>query len=304
MDLNGLEKDKKLVSRISNNLYLVQGKNNGKFPFSHSILILTNSNEAVLVDTGCGIENLQEIKKKFHIYSVINSHTHPDHSAGNWMFQDNVESIMVPKEGFSTSGNILALSKRFTEPGEIANYWRDNIPKVMGMKDCKPTKNFHNKSEFDFGDSKLLPINTPGHTIDHYCFYEPSEHILFSFDIDLTSFGPWYGHRESSIPQFKESINKLKELEIKILVSAHKGIITKNIYKQINDFYRKIEERTEKIRDLFKGGVQTIDQLVERKPIYGEFPYAEPLLRYWEEQMIKKHLVEIEEKEELLDTSL
>ncbi|MFX0208236.1 MAG: MBL fold metallo-hydrolase, partial [Candidatus Hodarchaeota archaeon] len=220
---------------------------------------------------------------------------HPDHSAGNWLFQTNVESIEVPVEGFKTSGNILALSNRFTEPGKIAKYWRDNIPKIMGMKDCKPTQSFDSKSEFDFGDVKLLPIHTPGHSIDHYCFYEPYEQILFSFDIDLTSFGPWYGHRESNILQFRKSINKLKELEIKILVSSHKGIITKDIYKQIDAFYRKIDERTGKIHALFQSGAQTIEQLVEKKPIYGEFPYVKPLLRYWEKQMIKKHLAEMKQ---------
>ncbi|MFX1283847.1 MAG: MBL fold metallo-hydrolase [Promethearchaeota archaeon] len=282
------------LRRITKDIHLVKGKNNGKFPFSHSI-IFNNSKETILIDTGCGIENLQTLKEKYNIYRIINSHTHPDHSAGNWIFKNNVESIEVPIQGFNTSGDILALSNRFTEPGDIAKYWRDNIPKIMGMKDCKPTLSFDSKSEFDFGDVKLLPIYTPGHTIDHYCFYEPNDQILFSFDIDLTSFGPWYGHIESDISQFKESITRIKELEIKILISSHKGIITKNIYKQLDEFYRKIEERTVKIRGLLKRGVLTIDQLVEEKPIYGEFPYVEPLLRYWETQMIKKHLVEIEQ---------
>lgn len=283
------------LQRITDDIHLVQGKNNGKFPFSHSILIFNGSKETILIDTGCGIKNLQTLKEKFQINCVINSHTHPDHSAGNWLFQNNTEEIIVPIEGFKTSGNILALSNRFTEPGKIAKYWRDNIPKIMGMKDCKPTHSFDSKSEFDFGDVKLLPIHTPGHTIDHYCFYEPNDQILLSFDIDLTSFGPWYGHRESSIPQFKDSIFKLQELEIKILVSSHKGIITENIYKQMDEFYQKIEERTTKIQALLQAGVQTLDQLVKEKPIYGEFPYAESLLRYWEEQMIAKHLTEIKQ---------
>ncbi|MFX0015353.1 MAG: MBL fold metallo-hydrolase [Promethearchaeota archaeon] len=282
------------LQRIAANIHLVKGKNNGKFPFSHSILVFNNSKETTLIDTGCGIENLHSLTNKYLINCVINSHTHPDHSAGNWIFQTDTEKIIVPVEGFKTSGNILALSNRFTEPGKIAKYWRDNIPRIMGMRDCKPTHSFDKKTEFDFGDIKLLPIYTPGHTIDHYCFYEPNDQILFSFDIDLTAFGPWYGHHESKISQFRESIVKLKELKIKVLISSHKGIITENIYGQLDDFYRKIEERTIKIQSLLHEGVRTLDQLVEKKPIYGEFPYAEPLLRYWEKQMIKKHLEEIE----------
>lgn len=282
--------------RITDSTYLVQGKNNGRFPFSHSILIFNDHKEAVLIDTGCGIETLQQLKEEYHIYRIINSHTHPDHSAGNWIFQDNVESIEVPIQGLNTSGNILALSNRFTEPGEIAKYWRDNIPTIMGMKDCKPTQSFDNKTVFDFGVTTLLPIHTPGHTIDHYCLYEPDEKILFSFDIDLTSFGPWYGHRESSISEFRDSIKKLKELDLTSLVSSHRDIITDHIYEQMDNFYQKFDERSEKIRALLQEEVLTIDQLVESKPIYGDFPYAKPLLRYWEEQMIRKHIAELEQR--------
>ncbi len=292
------------LQQISNNVFLVKGSNNGRFPFSHSILIFSGSNEAVLIDTGCGIKILKKLKDLFHIYRIINSHTHPDHSAGNWFFQEDVESIEVPLQGFNTSGNILALSNRFTEPGEIAKYWRDHIPSIMGMKNCKPTQSFDNKSVFDFGEVTLLPIHTPGHTIDHYCFYEPDEKILFSFDIDLTSFGPWYGHRESSIPQFKNSIDKLMKLEVKTLVSSHKGIITRNIYGELANFYKRFDERSEKIRALLKDGIISIEQLVERKPIYGEFPYAEQILKFWEEQMIRKHVVEIQQKGEFLDIFL
>jgi glyoxylase-like metal-dependent hydrolase (beta-lactamase superfamily II) len=290
--------------RISNNIYLVQGKNNGKFPFSHSILIFNNQKEAVLIDTGCGIEKLHLLKKENHIYRIINSHTHPDHSAGNWLFQEDVESIDVPLQGFNTSGNILALSERFTKPGEIAKKWRDNVPVIMGMKDCKPTHSFSSYTEIAIGDITLIPLHTPGHTIDHYCFYEPNDKILFSFDIDLTPFGPWYGHHESSIIEFKDSIKRIRELDIKILVSSHRSIVTDHIYEQLESFCMEFDERTKKIRALLQEGVRTLDQLIERKPIYGSFPYAEPLLRFWEGEMIKKHIIELQQEGEFSDIYL
>jgi len=284
------------LETISNDIYLVEGYNKGKFPFSNSILIFNNHNEAVLIDTGCGIEKLHQLKERYHICRIINSHTHPDHSAGNWLFKDDIVSIEVPEEGFDTSGNIFALSERFTESGALAKKWRDHVPTMLGMKDCKPTKRFNINSEITFGDVTLIPLYTPGHTIDHYCFYEPNEKILFSFDIDLTSFGPWYGHLESDIREFKTSIERLIELDIKILVSSHRNIITDHIYEQLDSFYQKFDERTEKIHKLLKKGIQSIDQLIEKKPIYGNFPYAEPLLRFWEGEMIKKHIRELQQE--------
>lgn len=290
---------------ITAEIFLVQGKNYGRFPYSHSILVVDSPKEAVLIDTGCSIEILKELKEQFHIYRLINSHTHPDHSAGNWIFEDTVESIDVPVEGFSTSGNIIALSERFTNP-ELAKYWRQWVGTsgVMKFQECSPTVKYDENSKFSIGETTLLPIHTPGHTIDHYVLYEPTHKTLFSFDIDLTSFGPWYGHRESSITDYENSLKSIIDLEIKTLVSSHFGIIQNQIMEQILIFTQKIEERTGRIRRLLSKGITSLDELITIAPIYGNFPYAEPLLRYWEGEMIKKHIVEMQKRGDFLDFRL
>jgi hydroxyacylglutathione hydrolase len=242
-----------------------------------------------LIDTGCGIETLKKLRSEYDVSYVINSHTHPDHSAGNWVFKDR--PIHVPAEGFDTSGDVVALSQRFVSK-KLARFWQGFVKKHLGFKDCKPTSSYDNRTVFDFGKTTLEPIYTPGHTKDHYCLYEQREGILFSFDYDLTSF-PWYGHRESSVPEFRESVIKLKALSLRVAVSSHRGIITENIGAEFDRFCQIMDERDEKILSLLEGE-SSIDQLVERAPIYGNFPYAGSLLRYWEGQMIKKHLEQLE----------
>lgn len=267
---------------VTDNIVLVKGKNEGRFPYSHSILILDI--ETVLIDTGCGIETLKRLKKDYALTYVINSHTHPDHSAGNWIFKDR--PIYVPKEGCATSGNIIALSERFTNK-RLAPIWRKFVKGYMQFKDCKPTNTYDDGQAFDFGQTKLSPIYTPGHTKDHYCFYETKQGILFSFDYDLTSF-PWYGHRESNLTEFENSLTKLAALSPKIVVSSHRGIITENIDEEFDKYRRTMAKRDERILSLLQNG-KTLNQLVRCAPIYGKFPYARPLLQYWERQMIKKH---------------
>ncbi len=283
----GLEK----VREVTDNIYLVKGKGGGRFPYSFSILILDEVK--VLIDTGCGVDVLRKLRKKYDVDLVINSHTHPDHSAGNWLFKG--KPIYVPEEGFPTSGDLKALSERFTEPGWLAEYWIGFVTKVMGIKNCRPTESYNEKTVFKFGDTVLLPIHTPGHTRDHYCFYEPNERILFSFDYDLTSFGPWYGHRESSIEETRRSIERIKSLRPRIVVSGHRGVVVGDLEAEFDAFQMKIDERSERILRLLGRG-RSIEQLVDAAPIYGGFPYAEPLLRYWEKVMIEKHLEELERK--------
>ena len=277
----------KKVEAITDHISLIYGKNNGRFPYSHSILILDK--EIILIDTGCGIETLKQLKREYDVSYIINSHTHPDHSAGNWVFND--KPIYVPEEGIDTSGDAVALSERFVNK-KLAPVWQKLAKKLMGFKDCSPTDSYNGRTTFNFGKITLEPIHTPGHTKDHYCFIEQRERILFSFDYDLTSF-PWYGHSESSIPKFKKSVKKLKALSPKVVVSSHRGIITENIDAEFDQFYKIIDERNEKILSLLESE-KTFDQLVECAPIYGGFPYAKSLLRYWEGQMIKKHLEQLE----------
>ena len=289
---NALEK-LEFLERLTDTIFVVRGKSGGRFPYSNSILIETDHEGSILVDTGCGIETLIQIKKNDNVARVINSHTHPDHSAGNWVFRDVAQSICVPNEGFETSGNTVALSNRLAEPGWLAEYWIDFVSKVMNFRDCKPTDKYNGETVFEFGETTLLPIHTPGHTIDHYCLYEPHRKILFSFDYDLTPFGPWYGHRESSIAAVRESIRKLEELDVSLLVSGHGEIVKSRIEKRLRDFASKIDERNQKIINILPPSGKTLEQLVDDAPIYGKYPYAEPLLRYWEGNMIRKHLEEL-----------
>ncbi|MFX1487188.1 MAG: MBL fold metallo-hydrolase [Promethearchaeota archaeon] len=272
-----------ITEPITDQILLIKGENNGKFPYSNSILILDN--EIVIIDTGCGIKILRQLREEYDIGYIINSHTHPDHSAGNWVFED--KPIRVPEQGFDTSGNSVSLSERFVS-NELAPLWRKMVKDLMGFRDCKPTSTYNERTIFDFGKTIFKPIHTPGHTKDHYCFYEERRRILISFDYDLTGF-PWYGHRESNLQEFKESIVKIKALSPEVVISSHRGAISQNIDYEFDQFYGKIDERDERILSLLTEK-KNIDQLVESAPIYGRFPYVEPLLRYWEEQMIMKHL--------------
>ncbi len=278
-----------MLKKICCDIYLVQGENNGLFPFSNSILIRTQSGKDVLIDTGCGIDTLQKLKEEFNIAIIINSHSHADHCAGNWIFEGQVEKIFVSKEGEKSAGNLKALSVRFTEPGPLPELWKDIVTKYMDFKEFRPTHTFNEQTLFEFGNVKLIPIHTPGHIKDHYCFYEPTQKVMFAFDIDLTSFGPWYGHLESSLSEFKNSIQRIKSFEMDAFVSGHKGIIRDNICERLDAYNAKFDLRDRKIQSLLKR-TSNIDDLTDAAPIYGEVASTEPLLKFWEKQMILKHI--------------
>jgi glyoxylase-like metal-dependent hydrolase (beta-lactamase superfamily II) len=268
--------------KITDTLMLIEGENKGKFPFSHSILV--EDDVCALIDTGCGIETLKKIQDTIDI--VINSHSHPDHAAGNWLFSHI--PLKVPVEEVQFNSNIHKLSERYA--GEThAKIWRDFVFHTMDFRNAQPTDTFHEGDVLLFGTTRLEAVHTPGHSVGHYCFFERSERILFSFDIDLTTFGPWYGNRESDINQFKMSIEKVRALNPEVVVSSHRGIITENIEQEFERFTRIFQERDERMIN-FLEQERTLEEIVDKALIYRDFSFHPLLLRYWEENMIQKHL--------------
>jgi glyoxylase-like metal-dependent hydrolase (beta-lactamase superfamily II) len=274
-----------LLTPVTPHIFLVGGEGKGRFPFSHSILV--RDRVTALIDTGCGVQRLRQIKQECAPDLVINSHTHPDHSAGNWLFEGT--PLLVPREGFDTSGQIVQLSHRFTEPGSLAAQWRAYVRESMGFEGVLPTGAYEDGHRFSFGDVELRAIHTPGHSLDHYCFFEPRERVLCSFDIDLDPFGPWYGTRESEIVAFEASIQGVRLLGPRILVSSHLGIVSEGIDERLEAYLGVISQRDERILD-FLTQERTLEEMVEQALIYGGFPYEPELLRFWEGQMLLKHL--------------
>ena len=280
-----------VIEPVTDIISLIVGKKRGQFPWSNSFLI--KGSKTVLIDTGCGIENLQELKKRYSIDYIINSHCHPDHSAGNWVFAGR--PLHAPWESADSHGRMEPLSHRLTEPGKLAKTWKDYVVETMSFQDSFPTHFYRDGTEFDFGDIQLHAVHTPGHTTDHYCFFEPEERILFSFDLDLTPFGPWYGHRESNLSQLRNSIRRMRELDPKVVVSSHRKILTEGIHEEINRFEAVLAKREHQLVSLLEKGATFLD-ILATAPFYGSRPYQPELLTYWEGQMIQKHLDEIKVK--------
>jgi glyoxylase-like metal-dependent hydrolase (beta-lactamase superfamily II) len=283
------------TEQITDTITLIRGKNNGKFPFSHSFLV--EDDVTALIDTGCGIENLEKLKPK-KIDIVINSHSHPDHTAGNWIFP--TLPLIVPEEEVAFNSNIKKLSERYAGK-ELSGVWRDFVSTTMNFQNARPTHTFHDKDILHFGTTALEAIHTPGHTVGHYCFFERSERILFSFDIDFSTFGPWYGHEESDIEQFKNSIEQVRALEPAMVVSSHRGIITEAIEEEFDIFVQIFQKRDDLILEMLDEE-KSLEEIVNDAVIYRDFSFHPLLLKYWEKMMIEKHMERLVRKGMIMKT--
>jgi glyoxylase-like metal-dependent hydrolase (beta-lactamase superfamily II) len=265
-------------------LDLLAAPDNGRFPHSHSFRVRGSAD--VLIDAGCGVHRLRTLRERWKPDLVVVSHSHPDHCAGLWLFQDC--QVLSPVEHSEIFWQLEPQSERLAGP-DHAPAWRAYVSDVLNARDAAATDHFEDGTVLDFGAVTLQCIHTPGHLDDHYILFEPRHGVALTFDIDLTSFGPWYGHDESDIDAFLVSIDRVIDLAPRVLVSSHKGVVTDEIPGRLRRYADIVRWRDERILALL-GRPASVEELVARSPIYGGHPFAPSLLRYWEGNMITKHL--------------
>ncbi len=278
---------------ITETISIIQGNNRSRSPFSNAIFVHDRKN--LLMDTGCGIDILNRLTDAFAIDSVILSHSHLDHTAGTWLFQDIPgTSILVSEEGADSIGSAEKLALRFVGQ-ELAPIWKATYIPMTGFRDFNHTATFHDGDEFQSGKNRFIAVHAPGHVRDHYCLWEPDRKIMIGFDIDMSPFGPWYGNPESDIPLFKKSIEKIRGLPVEVYISSHaRPMKSPHFFKRLASYLTIFDERDHKILNLVprEGGVP-FDGLLMESPIYGvDYTiHTDRMLKFGEATIIHKHIL-------------
>lgn len=276
---------------LSDKLFLVTAPNQGRFPFSYSFLI--KGENTALIDTGCGLDLCRALRDEFAIDAVYNSHAHPDHISGNFIFKGI--DLLVPDVLSEQTGTLDILAARLMKGNlEVADFWKGFVKKFTGIQDYEATGVFSDGEVLDFGGITLQAIHCPGHLADHFCFWEPENKILMSFDIDMTSFGPFYGNPEADINDFRESMDKIIALEPEVVASSHKPPVTENAVQALIEFKSLLDRNEKAVLDALDSP-KSFEEILAEKPLYKKyFPGGELLYAFFEGNMISSHLDELQ----------
>lgn len=293
------------MSEITQNLsddfkeiIFLPGENHAKYPYSNSLLI-----DKILIDTGISKRRIKQLLKNNRKIEIIAlSHWHEDHCSGNALFP-NAQFYCHP------------IDQRVIENVETMYdlYNIINSPIEQEFKEFFST--FKLKStpiQHPFAENEMISlsnglnlrvIHTPGHSAGHCCFYEEKTKICFLADIDLTSFGPWYGCKDSDLCAFGESIKKMQQLDISIAVSSHNECIFghQQIQNKFVDYVQIIKQRDARILECFTETVpRNIQDLLRRNLIYKKYNTFEGYLIIAEQIMIEQHIRKLCEEKRLI----
>ncbi|SHI09240.1 MBL fold metallo-hydrolase [Desulfosporosinus lacus] len=263
--------------------FFIPGEHQGRYPYCNGLLI--DSDLKVIVDAGFGQSRREAILETGHVDVIINTHFHLDHAFGNKCFPDaRVWAHVLDAPALRSQKEFLVYTGLNRNPKFPEGY-----PFPNAMLGRVVERELVDGETLDFGDIVLQVLHTPGHTPGHISLYEPKERILFSGDIDLSPFGPWYGNASSSIEEFSASIRRLIELNPKVMLTSHSGMVTDNIQERLREYAEKLDQRDEKILQNLRVPLSK-QELMEMKIIYKRYPEPQSLYQYFEEVMVEKHL--------------
>jgi glyoxylase-like metal-dependent hydrolase (beta-lactamase superfamily II) len=279
--------EKKQMIKLAPNIYYLKGENQSRFPYC-ACLYLKGKDKRVLIDAGMGPKNMAPVKK-LGIDLLILTHCHIDHRLTRteilnvpvWCHEKE-EIFFQDREHFFTAMGLKRSGLNLSGLFDFAN----------GMFDTEISHRLTDGERIELGGITLETIHTPGHTPGHIAFFIPEHDLLFSGDIDLTPFGPFYGHDFADIDDFLASIEKLKQVEAKIVISGHAGPFNGNLPERFREYAEVIHSRDRllleklcrpKSIEAFKGG----------NLFYKTYPDFPELIRWFELVHIEKHLMRL-----------
>jgi len=301
-----------LTEKSCGHVKVVKGEENGRFPHCNAILI--NDEVKAIIDPGAGEKTLEKLLRNHEVDLVINTHYHFDHIRFNYLFRDAEIHLNKYDAPCFKSLDVLAERLGILEVYGIraVEKWKRTISSES-RKPLGPTPKYRHEwilstsrldgeyedgTVFDFGATKAEVIHTPGHTAGFCCFYFPNEKMVYAADIDLTSFGPWYGGSDGDIQLFLDSMEKVAKINADIYVTGHeKGIVKKpEFLTRLEKFKLKILERDTNILEFLrkrKNGA-TLTDIASQGLIYSREFLVDEWIFMWERIMLRKHLERLE----------
>ncbi len=260
---------------------------------------------------------------------VINTHYHFDHISGNHLFPgvpvflNEVERECFPN--LEEIGSRLGIRQVYGDSG-VADWIREvaaaaNVTSDLGRPPPGGPRASHDGhgpdprapfspayrpewwfstriparaypyGEFAVGSVRMVMVPSPGHTAGFCCPFFPDEGLVYTGDVDLTTFGPWYAGADGDIDAFIRSARALLDLDAEWFLTGHQeGLLRRAEFaERLEDYLAVIDRRDRLVLELLDQGVRKAEPAVSGI-VYPSRYHSDPWIRMWDVVATAKHV--------------
>ena len=264
------------VDRTFGRVRVLAGAENGKYPSGNSIWI-SGTDATAILDPSLAVRTREdELAGRADL--VLLSHVHEDHVAGVGLFPE--ASVAAHREDAAGLRSLDGLMEIYGYEGDAADATRAWVLETFHYEARPDTEDFDDGAVFDLGGVTVRAIHTPGHTRGHCVLLAEPEGVLFLGDIDLSSFGPYYGDAWSDLADFERTLEKVRGIEAKVWVSFHHvGVIESRdeFLAKLDRFAGRIAARERAIVE-FLAVPHTLAEMVAHRflyPAHASMPFID-----------------------------
>jgi glyoxylase-like metal-dependent hydrolase (beta-lactamase superfamily II) len=244
---------------------VLMGIDQGKYPTSNSMQIV-GSEGAMLVDPS--VDVYARGGSPASVDRVLISHAHEDHLAGVARFND--AAICAHEHDVTALRSLEGMLNIYGMPEPIRTTWKGQLEREFHYTARPDATAFTGGDIFEVGGRSITVIHLPGHTRGHCGFLVEPDGVFFVADIDLSSFGPYYGDHWSDLEDFERAMDAAALVNARWYVTSHhKGIIEgqANFVSALSTFRTVITTREQRLLR-FLAEPHRLAEIVEHRIIY------------------------------------
>jgi glyoxylase-like metal-dependent hydrolase (beta-lactamase superfamily II) len=267
------------------------GEKSGKYPDGNQVVV-RGGDTLVAFDTPLVANRLG--RELLDADLVILGHVHEDHMAG--LHRLPRARIHVHEADLEAARSWAGLARHYGYGEAVLQGMKGKIERDFHYVPRPDAQPYRDGASWDLGGGvSVRAFHAPGHTRGHCVLVVEPGGVAFIGDIDLSSFGPYYGDATSSLAEFRRTLAAVKDFPADVwITSHHKGVITERatFLSLLGAFAGRLDAREAAIADYLRRQPATLAELVEHRFLYpkalDDLYYADA-----ERRTIEQHLEEL-----------
>jgi len=243
------------------------GEKSGKYPDGNQVTV-RGADTLVAFDTPLVANRLGEELLAADL--VVLGHVHEDHIAG--LHRLPHARVCVHEADVEAARSWEGLARHYGYAPAVLQGMRTKIERDFHYAPRPDATAYRDGATWSLGGGVTVrAIHAPGHTSGHCVLLVEPGAIAFIGDIDLSSFGPYYGDATSSLAAFRRTLQAVKEIPARVwITSHHKGVVTERetFLQLLQAFGARLDAREEAIAAFLRAHPATLEELVAHRFVY------------------------------------